>query len=97
MNNKWKKIMLCVLFAFMFLFVGTSCGGKTKYRDGDICGEATPTGTNSYSQIRNFYIEQFVYELNLPLVKLAEGENKAGDYAEFNAFYSKKFIIENNA
>ena len=89
--------MICVLFAFMFLFVGTSCGGKTKYRDGDICGEATPTGTNSYSQIRNFYIEQFVYELNLPLVKLAEGENKAGDYAEFNAFYSKKFIIENNA
>ena len=93
MNNKLKKIIMCVLFAFMFLFVGTSCGSKTKYRDGDICGEATPTGTNTYSQIRAFYIEQFVYELNLPLVALAEGENTAGEYAEFNEFYSKKFVL----
>lgn len=97
MNNKWKKIMICVLFAFMFLFVGTSCNNKTKYRDGDICGEATPTGTNSYSQIRAFYIEQFVYELNLPLVKVAEGESKAGEYAEFNEFYSKKFVLNEDS
>ena len=90
MNAKIKKIIVSTLFACGFLFTATSCNNQTKYRDGDICGEATVEGTNAYSQIRRFYVEEFVYEYNESLV--ANGENK-GTYAELNEEYSKKFVV----
>ena len=72
MKKNFKKVIFSSLLAFAFLFTVTSCKNETKYRDGEICGEATPEGTNAYSQIRRFYVEQFVYEYNLTLV---DGEN----------------------
>ena len=62
MKKGFKKFIFSTLLACGFLFTVTSCGNETKYRDGDICGEATVEGTNAYSQIRRFYVEQFVYE-----------------------------------
>lgn len=97
MMKKWKKIIMLAMLAFIFLFTGTSCNNKTKYRDGEICGEASPESNNVYSQMRAYFVEQFVYELNLPLVKVAEGETAGGEYAEFNEFYSKKFVLNEDA
>ena len=86
MKKGFKKFIFSTLLACGFLFTVTSCGNETKYRDGDICGEATVEGTNAYSQIRRFYVEQFVYEYNLTLVN---SEN--AQYPELKDVYSKKF------
>ena len=91
MKRNFKKIIFSTILACGFLFSMTSCNNATKYRDGDICGEATPEGTNAYSQIRRFYVEQFVYEYNAPLV--AEGAK----YAEFSENYSDKFVLNEDS
>ena len=88
MKKNFKKIIFSSLLAVGFLFTVSSCGNETKYRDGDICGEATPNGTNAYSQIRRFYVEQFVYEYNLTLV---DGESAV--YPELKEDYSKKLTV----
>ena len=88
MKKNFKKIIFSTLLACGFLFTVSSCGNETKYRDGDICGEATPEGTNAYSQIRRFYVEQFVYEYNLTLV---DGESAL--YPELKEDYSKKLAL----
>lgn len=88
MKKNFKKVIFSSLLAFAFLFTVTSCKNETKYRDGEICGEATPEGTNAYSQIRRFYVEQFVYEYNLTLV---DGENAL--YPELKEDYLKKLTV----
>ena len=70
------------------MFSLSSCGNKNKYLDGEVCGEATANGTNAFSQIRRFYVEQFVYEYNLAKV----GENQT--YAAYKDVYDDKFIYD---
>lgn len=88
MKKNFKRIIFSTLLACGFLFTVSSCGNETKYRDGDVCGEATVNGTNAYSQIRRFYVEQFVYEYNLTLV---DGENAL--YPELKDDFSKKLTV----
>ena len=88
MKRNFKKIIFSSLLAVGVLFSLTSCNSKTKYRDGEICGEATPGGTNAYSQIRRFYVEQFVYEYNLTLV-----DSESAQYPELKEEYSKKLAV----
>lgn len=87
MNKKVKKIITFSALACGVLLTATSCNSKDKYKDGDICGEATVEGASVFSEVRRFYVEQFVYEYNLSLV----GEE--GEYAEFKDEYSKKFTL----
>ena len=89
MKNKLKFIITSIIACF-FLTTVTACNNDSKYLDGDVCGEATADGTNSFSQIRRFYCEQFVYEYNLTLV----GEGK--EYNTFQEAYSLKFIVNEN-
>ena len=88
MKKNFKKFIFSSLLACGFLFSVTSCNNETKYRDGEICGEATAEGTNAYSEIRRFYVEQFVYEYNLTLVN---GESAL--YPELKDDYSKKLAL----
>ena len=87
MKNKLKLIVASVIACF-FLTTVTSCNNQTKYLDGDVCGEATPEGTNTFSNIRRFYCEQFVFESNKSLI--AEGE----EYAAYADIYDDKFIYD---
>ena len=87
MNKKFKFIIASFIACFL-LFSLSSCGNKNKYLDGEVCGEATAEGTNAFSQIRRFYVEQFVYDYNL--AKVAEGQ----PYAEFKEVYDDKFIYD---
>ena len=88
MKKNFKKFIFSTLLACGFLFTVTSCNNETKYRDGEICGEATPDGKNAYSQIRRFYVEQFVYEYNLTLV-----DGETATYKELKDDYAKKFAL----
>ena len=74
--------------ACFLLFSLSSCGNKNKYLDGEVCGEATAEGTNAFSQIRRFYVEQFVYEYNL--AKVAENQT----YAAYKDVYDDKFVYD---
>ena len=87
MKKDFKKFIFSSLLACGFLFSVTSCNNETKYREGEICGEATAEGTNAYSEIRRFYVEQFVYEYNLTLVN---GETAL--YPELKDDYSNQPI-----
>ena len=87
MKRKFKTIIASV-FAFVFLFTLSSCNNSTKYLDGDVCGEATVDGTNAFSNIRRFYVEQFVYEYNL--AKIAENQ----EYASYADVYKEKFVYD---
>lgn len=87
MKNKLKFIITSIIACF-FLTTVTACNNDSKYLDGDVCGEATADGTNSFSQIRRYYCEQFVYESNKSLI--AEGE----DYAAYADVYDDKFIYD---
>jgi len=62
-----KKIknLFVALFSLVLVCSLSSCSGN-KYDDGKLCGDATVEGTNTYSQIRRYYVEQYVYELNMP-------------------------------
>ena len=87
MNKKFKFIIASFIACFL-LFSLSSCGNKNKYLDGEVCGEATANGTNAFSQIRRFYVEQFVYEYNLAKV----GENQT--YTAYKDVYDDKFIYD---
>ena len=89
MKKNIKKIIFSSLLVCGFLFTATSCKNETKYRDGEICGEATADGTNAYSEIRKYYVEQFVYEYNLTLV-----DSETALYPELKDDYSKKLVID---
>ena len=86
--NKKVKLIIASFIACFLLFSMSSCGNKNKYLDGEVCGEATAEGTNAFSQIRRFYVEQFVYDYNL--AKIAEGQ----PYEEFKEVYDDKFIYD---
>ena len=58
--NKKVKLIIASFIACFLLFSMSSCGNKNKYLDGEVCGEATAEGSNAFSQIRRFYVEQFV-------------------------------------
>ena len=90
MNSRLKKILKTSAFGLLLLFGVTSCSSETKYLDGEICGEASVNGDNAFSEIREYYCEQFVYEYNLTLV----GEGK--EYNTFQEAYSLKFIVNEN-
>lgn len=90
MNSRLKKILKTSAFGLLLLFGVTSCSSETKYLDGEICGEASVNGDNAFSEIREYYCEQFVYEYNLTLV----GEGK--EYNSFQEAYSLKFIVNEN-
>ena len=87
MKNKLKLIITSIIACF-FLTTVTSCNNETKYLDGDVCGEATADGTNTFSQIRRYYCEQFVFESNKS--KVAEGE----EYVAYADVYDDKFIYD---
>lgn len=59
---KNKKIKWLILFVFSFLFVGTSCSSNAY--DGDMCGKATANGTNEFSEIRKYYVAEYIAEKN---------------------------------
>ena len=87
MNKKIKFIVASFIACFL-LFSLSSCGNKNKYLDGEVCGEATAEGTNAFSQIRRFYVEQFVYDYNL--AKVAENQT----YAAYKDVYDDKFVYD---
>ena len=87
MKNKLKFIITSIIACF-FLTTVTSCNNETKYLDGDICGEATPEGTNTFSNIRRFYCEQFVFESNKSQVL------KGAKYEAYADIYDDKFIYD---
>ena len=89
MNKKFKKIITASLFAIMFLFGATSCNNKTKYLDGDLCGTAEVGGTNVFSQVREFYCEEFVFYNNYNLVT---SDDAYKEY-EFTTIYETKFFL----
>ena len=86
--KKKFKIIIASFIACFFLFSVSSCGKEDKYLNGEVCGEATADGTNAFSNIRRYYVEQFVYEYNL--TKVAENQT----YAEFKDVYDDKFIYD---
>ena len=86
--NKKIKFFVASFIACFLLFSLSSCGNKNKYLDGEVCGEATVEGTNAFSQIRRFYVEQFVYDYNL--AKVAENQT----YAAYKDVYDDKFVYD---
>ena len=94
-KNKFLKFIVTAILSCFFLVTVSSCGGKDKYLDGEICGKATTDGTNTFSQIRNAYCEKFVYDFNTIKMK-SDNENDAAfkaNYAQFETEYTKKFVL----
>lgn len=85
------KIITMIFAGLIFTSALSSCGNKEKYLDGGICGKATAEGTNAFSEIRRYYVEQFVYEANAGYV--AEG----GEYAEYKELYDSKFALNESS
>lgn len=92
MNQKIKKILATSIFAFLFLFSVTSCNSKDKYLEGGVCGIASAEGDNAFSEIRRFYVEEFVYELNYDLVVNDDTESGYKQY-DFAEIYSTKYTL----
>ena len=90
MNKKFIKMMMIIIGGLLFTTSVSSCGSKTKYLNGEICGVATVDGTNTFSQVRRFYVEQYVHEANAAYVA------ESGDYSEFAELYDQKFTINDN-
>lgn len=82
MKKNRIKMLIATLFSFIFVFSMTSCSGS-KYYDGEVCGEATVDGTNTFSQIRRFYVEQYVYEAYQP----NKDEKEEAKYSIFSNKY----------
>ncbi len=59
-KNKWIK-RLGILFAFIFLFIGTGCSSNVY--DGDFCGNAK-NPKSEFGQIRYTYIVDYLVEVN---------------------------------
>ena len=93
-KNKFIKFFITAILSCFFLITVSSCGGESKYLKGEMCGEATPDGTNAFSEIRRAYCEKFVYDYNS--IKMnSENENDATfkvNYSQFETEYTKKFF-----
>ena len=91
MKLKQLRNIIFAIFAFVVMIGITSCSCRRKYYEGEICGTASAEGDNVFSQVRRYYVEQWVYEYNLSLVK------EGNDYADFAQVYQdKKYTINDS-
>jgi len=58
--NKKIRTLLGAILGFTSLFALVGCNSKTKYLEGEVCGDAMTEGT-TFNQIRKSYCEKYAY------------------------------------